>query len=408
MASARITIDSIAAGGDGVGRSAGMVVFVPRSAPADVLDVRLTGKKRFARGAINRIETASPDRVSPACEHYVVDRCGGCQLQHMSYAAQLRAKSTIIRDGLTRIGKRETGAPTVEPSPAQWHYRAKLTLAMRNLPRGWVIGLHPYDDPVAVFQLRDCPITDERVVAIWRLLFAHTDLLPAGADRGAVRVSGEGTVAVVIEGGDSWPQASALRDAIPSIDSLWWKAANRPRELVASAGASRTGASFAQVNPTMAAGLRAHVLERVRRHDPQTVVDAYAGSGATAIPLASAGISVTAIELDREAAEACAAQLPSSSRSLAGRVEDLLPGTLPADVILLNPPRTGLADAVPPQLEAVESKPRAIIYVSCNPATLGRDLSRLPSYRIESVRGFDMFPQTAHVETVCELVPSAA
>jgi 23S rRNA (uracil1939-C5)-methyltransferase len=138
------------------------------------------------------------------------------------------------------------------------------------------------------------------------------------------------------------------------------------------------------------------------------LVDGYAGSGATAIPLARQGIRVTAIELDSDAAAACAAELPPESRSLSGRVEDLLPAALPADVVILNPPRTGLADAVPAQLESLTERPRAIIYVSCNPATLGRDLARMPGYRIESVRGFDMFPQTAHVETVCELIPEAA
>jgi 23S rRNA (uracil1939-C5)-methyltransferase len=153
--------------------------------------------------------------------------------------------------------------------------------------------------------------------------------------------------------------------------------------------------------------LHEYVMERVRRHGPATAVDAYSGSGSTAIALARSGIAVTTIELDARAAESCAARLPVGSVSLTGRVEDLLPGALPADVVLLNPPRTGLADAVPAALEAAAPRPRAIVYVSCNPATLGRDLARMPRYRVESLRGFDMFPQTAHVETVCELVPGA-
>ena len=138
------------------------------------------------------------------------------------------------------------------------------------------------------------------------------------------------------------------------------------------------------------------------------MVDGYAGSGATAIPIAADGVEVTAIELDADASAACAAALPATSRALRGRVEDLLPRALPADLVLLNPPRTGLDEQVPAQLEAAHPRPRAVIYVSCNPATLGRDLARMPGYRISSVRGFDMFPQTAHVETVCELVPEAA
>lgn len=404
---AQLRIDSIAAGGDGVGRTEGMVVFVPRSAPGDLLDARITGKKSFGRGRIARIEEPSPERIDPPCPHYTQDRCGGCQIQHLSYDAQLRAKSGIIRDGLTRIGKRQVATPFVTPSPAHWRYRAKLTLAIRRSPGGHRIGLHPFDDADAVFQLNDCLITDERVVAIWRSIFAQASLLPQKADRGAVRILGDETASVVIEGDTRWDSAQALFEAIPRIGSLWWKPENQPRRLMAERGVKRDSASFAQVNPAMAAKLRAYVIERVQSHAPSTLIDAYSGSGATAIPLAALGIRVTAIELDHDAAAACAAALPPTSKSLSGRVEDLLPGALPADVVLLNPPRTGLGDAIPAQLES-GGRPKAIIYVSCNPATLGRDLARMPRYRLASVRGFDMFPQTAHVETVCELVPEAA
>jgi len=405
MTAVKVAIDSIAAGGDGVGRNDGMVVFVPRSAPGDLVTARLIGKKRFARGAILQIDTPSRDRVEPVCRHYVVDRCGGCQLQHLAYPAQLLAKATIIRDGLTRIGKRAVDPPLVEASPAEWRYRTKLTLAIRNLPRGWVVGLHPFDDPAAVFPLEDCPITDERVVAVWRSVFASAALLPADAERGSVRVADDGAITVVIEGGQQWPDGLRFFNALPEIGSLWWKPEKQAREMVANRGVAAAGASFSQVNSQMAATLRAYVLERVRRHAPTTIVDAYAGSGATAVPLAAGGMTVTAIELDPHASDACAGRLPQGSRALTGRVEDLLPGALPADVVLLNPPRTGLADEVPATLESATPRPRAVFYVSCNPATLGRDVARMPGYRIETVRGFDMFPQTAHVETVCELVP---
>ena len=404
----QLRIESIAAGGDGVARTGGMVVFVPRSAPGDLIDARISGKKSFGRGRITRIEQPSADRIEPPCPHYTNDRCGGCQIQHLSYDAQLLAKSGIIRDGLTRIGKREVAAPSVVRSPIEWQYRAKLTLAIRGTPGGRRIGLHPFDDADSVFQLNDCPITDERVVAIWRSIFAQADLLPEAADRGAVRILDSGFASVVIEGDTRWANARSLLEAIPQIESLWWKPENQARRLVAERQSSRGSASFVQVNPAMAAILREHVLDRIRAHAPRTVVDGYAGSGATAIPLARQGIRVTAIELDSDAAAACGSLLPPNSQSLAGRVEDLLPGALPADVILLNPPRTGLAEQVPLQLETAAERPKAIIYVSCNPATLGRDLARMPSYRVASVRGFDMFPQTAHVETVCELIPEAA
>src|SRR4029077_4346477 len=140
-----------AAGGDGIGRADGVVVFVPRAAPGDQLRVGIDTRKRFARGTIEEILVPSPARVAPMCYHYRVDKCGGCQLQHMSYDAQLEAKRRIISDALTRIGRRTVAqAPPIERSDMQWRYRRKLTLAFRARPAGdrkrWVIGLHPYDD----------------------------------------------------------------------------------------------------------------------------------------------------------------------------------------------------------------------------------------------------------------------
>lgn len=409
---ARVEISGIAAGGDGVGRAAGMVVFVPRSAPGDVAMVALQGKKRFARGTIVSLEHASPQRVVPPCEHYVADRCGGCQLQHLSYDAQLRAKGGIIADSLGRIGKREVAAPEVEASDAQWRYRRKLTLHLRrdrDAPGGFIAGLHPYDDAAAVFDLRDCPITDERVMAVWRELRPAFELLPRErALRVSVQLVPEGA-SVVVSGGSSWAFSDRFFAAVPSVTELWWKPDDqRPRRIASRRGVPGAGASFAQVNARVAARLQAHVLERARGVNPRRVVDAYAGTGATAIPLATGGITVTAIEWDHDAVASLRERLPAPSSAIAGRVEEHLDRALPADVVLLNPPRTGVDARVTELLESAEPRPRRILYVSCDPATLARDLARLPGYRLTGVRAYDMFPQTAHVETVCELAPEDA
>ncbi len=154
-----ISIDSIAAGGDGVGRSNGLVVFVPRTAPADVVTAQISGKGHFARGTLSSIVTPSPVRIDPPCPHYTRDRCGGCQLQHMTYKSQIAAKQLVIRDAIQRIGKRQIDAPPIEGSPSEWRYRTKLTLSMRRRGSRWIAGLHAYDDPTRVFALADCPIT---------------------------------------------------------------------------------------------------------------------------------------------------------------------------------------------------------------------------------------------------------
>jgi len=167
-------------------------------------------------------------------------------------------------------------------------------------------------------------------------------------------------------------------------------------------------ASFEQVNPAMAERLQADVIALVRGFSPETVIDAYAGAGETAVQLAAGGIRVTAVELDREAATHAARRLTSPSAALCARVEDVIDALLPADVVILNPPRGGIEAHVARSLELAAQSgtmPRAIVYVSCNPATLARDVARLPSYRVERLQPYDMFPQTAHVETVCLLVP---
>jgi 23S rRNA (uracil1939-C5)-methyltransferase len=405
----RLEIASIAAGGDGVGRAEGMVVFVPRTAPGDVARVRVGRAKRFARGQLLSLDEPSPSRVEPPCPHYTHDRCGGCQIQHLSYEAQLAAKGMIIGDALRRIGRRDVVNPIVEPSDAPWRYRRKLTLHLRRVGEGWIAGLHPYDDPVRVFDLADCPITDERVMTVWRALRAAFELLPRErALRVAVRLLEDGA-SVTVEGGRTWRAPESLLERVPELTEVWWRPEEGSLRRVAARSTERhAGAAFVQVNAGVAARLRERLLARVRAYTPAHVVDAYAGTGATAVPLAAAGPRVTAIELDRAAAETLRERLAPPSVVVGGRVEDHIADALPADVVLLNPPRSGVDERVTSALESRRASVHALFYVSCDPATLARDLVRLPGYRIVDVRAYDMFPQTAHVETLCELVPVAA
>ncbi|MGA9837206.1 MAG: TRAM domain-containing protein [Gemmatimonadaceae bacterium] len=403
-----LDIHAIAAGGDGVGRVDGLVVFAPRTAPGDHVRATIERGKRFARASHTEILTPSSDRVAPACRHYDGDACGGCQLQHLSDGAQRRAKAGMIRDAFTRIAKRPLDLPEVRHGRSPWRYRAKLTLALRRTSGGWTGGLHRFDDSAAVFALDDCPITDQRVLAVWRDVLAHGVLLPdAPSLRGSVRLLGDGA-AFVVQGGSAWERAADLLEAVPSLVAVWWVpegdgALGKRRYMAGRGPGEEYGASFTQVNAEVAEMMRAHVLALVRSRAPRRVVDAYAGVGDTAEPIAREGAHVVAIELDRDASRACAARLPAGSRAVAGTVEGSLPGLLPADLVLLNPPRAGVADAVTRALEAAVPRAASIIYVSCDPATLARDVGRLPSYRVSSVTAFDMFPQTAHVETVCEL-----
>ena len=412
----RLEIESIAAGGDGVGHVDGLVVFVPRTAPGDLARARIRAHGRFARGVLVALERPSPARVDPACPHYEGDRCGGCQLQHLELDAQHRAKAGIVRDAITRIGRRPVDGVPLVPSPKPWRYRRKLTLALRrragrgDRPGPWTGGLHRYDAPDEVFALRDCPITDEGVLAVWRDVLAASGAFPRDSSslRGSVRTIEDRaavTYAFLLEGGAAWPDVDAFRAAVPSLAEIWWTPEGGVRGRVYPGGPGpRAGAAFVQVNPDVARALGAYVIECVMARRPDTVVDGYSGTGHTAVSLAERGMRVTAIERDADAVTAAAGRLPAGSRAIAGRVEDVLPTVLPADLVVLNPPRAGLGAEVSATLQTPRLSPKAIVYVSCDPATLARDIARLARYRVASLRAFDMFPQTAHVETVCELV----
>lgn len=404
----RVRIDSIAAGGDGVARLDGLVVFVPRSAPGDLVDVRLQGGDRFARGEIERIVEPAPARAAPRCSHYEGDSCGGCQLQHLAYEAQLTAKRRIVTDALGRIARREATSDDVVPSPRPWEYRTKLTLAIREAAEHRIIGLRRRQNPDAIFQLRECPITHSRVVAAWREVQAAEGLLPKMRTlSGAIRIEGSDLL-FDLNGGAAWPQAREFATACPSLAVVRWQPHGGRLRTVIDRRASASGiATFRQVNPEVATLLLDALEARVMAHAPAHCIDAYSGEGELAARLSRLGVAVTAIELDAAASAIAAERLPKPSRAVTAMVEDALPLALPADVVVVNPPRSGVDAHVTSVLEAAAPRPRAIVYVSCNPATLARDIGRLLGWRVAHLQPFDMFPQTAHVETLCELVPEA-
>jgi 23S rRNA (uracil1939-C5)-methyltransferase len=401
-------VESIAAGGDGVGRLDGLAVFVPRTAPGELVEITARQHGRMARGRVLRMLEASPDRVPPRCRHYDGDRCGGCQLQHMSIASQLAAKQRIVQDAFARIAKRHVDLPPIVPSPSAWEYRSRLTLAMRWHQGTWVLGLHSFDEVDRVFDLHECPITDARVVDAWNGVRAASHLLPRSAElRGTMRRLGD-ELALVIEGGSTWSSAREFSDALPQLRVIRWRPdRGAPRVIVDRRVAGTPEESFDQVNPPIAGVARQELLERAMAVSPRTVVDGYAGLGATSRALAALGVSVTAIEVDAAASRFTANHLPDGSRAVNGRVEDVLSSHLPADVVILNPPRAGVDARVTTAL-ATHPMPSRLLYMSCDPATLARDVSRLPAWHVNSLRAYDMFPQTAHVEVVCELIPEAS
>lgn len=408
MSTSTLEITSLSAGGDGVARLDGLVVFTPRTAPGDTVIVDVEVQGRVGRGALKSIQRAGATRVAASCSHYESpDRCGGCQWQHVDITAQRDAKRAMVRDAFARIAKRDVPMPSIHGGE-EWRYRRSLTLAMRRSADGeWIGGLRAYDNPEAVFDLHDCLITAPAVLEAWREVLAASAHFPDESRlRGTVRVIAD-RPHFTLEGGTSWDAFSEFLEAVPSIAAIWWHAEGKRRKLVADRRpANEPGASFAQVNPEVAAVMQRAVVDRVMAHTPKSVIDAFSGAGDTAAAIAALGVSVVAIESDDEATAYAAARLPNGSRAITARVEDVIAYHLPADVVILNPPRAGVDAKVTAAL--LKQPPKAIIYVSCDPATLARDVARLPGWTVHHMECYDLFPQTAHVETVCELRPENA
>lgn len=444
-----MTIDRIAAGGDGVGRIDGLAVFVPRTAPGDVVQVAYVTHARHGRGRVLQVITPSPLRVAPQCVHYEQDGCGGCQLQHLTPDAQRDARRHIVQDSLARIGRREVPLPVLEHGE-HWQYRTRLSLTLRRKGSSWVGGLHPHNDPTRVFALESCHIAHPALVAVWASVRSVLRrggaalpglAAPSGAttpcdvlrlhlrlDPATPSIEGD-TVSVVLQGGTVWPNeqvwATALQSADARIGGVWWTPDRvSPREgesrtarreqattVVDYAPQGREALAFSQVNGEIAEALREFVYEAVNQFDALRVVDGYAGTGVLSARWLADGVAVTAIEADPVGAEAAAARFRALGEAgQRGRVQcELMEQAITsldaaADVVVLNPPRRGVHPDVTAWLEAPAQRGvRGIVYISCDPATLARDLARLPSWRVETIRCFDMFPQTAHVESVCVL-----
>lgn len=427
-----ITIERLAAGGDGVGKlEDGRAVFVPRTAAGDVVELAdLRMHKRFARARVGRLVEPGPGRVVPRCGHYDRDRCGGCQWQHLDAAHQVAAKSAVIGDALRRLGKRDVADPVVVPSPAQFGYRTKVTLARG---KDGALGLHREGEADRIFALERCELMEPALQDVWGRLRPLQRHLPKDLERLVLRLDREGGVHIIVEssGSQVWgggrdlleklgrgPAVPAGRSLVNFLENgppggralggvtIWWRpAGGSPRVVAGGEGGTAYPATvFEQVHPVMGDQVRRWAVEQGGDVRGKHCWDLYAGIGETSAMLVEQGATVESIEGDRRAVEVALKHpaLRTSHVAHAGKVEDLL-GTLKRpDLVITNPPRVGMAPKAVDVLAAI--RPRHLIYVSCDPATLARDVVRLGAgWRVVSVRGFDLFPQTAHVETVLVL-----
>jgi 23S rRNA (uracil1939-C5)-methyltransferase len=240
---------------------------------------------------------------------------------------------------------------------------------------------------------------------LWQPLRQLRPLFPPRLEGVVLRMGREGGRHVLFRTaeGEVWGGATQLHAELRRRNAgatLWWQPAGGAARAMAGADEAYPATVFEQVHPVMGDRVRAHALDALGVVEGRRVWDLYAGIGETTAALVRAGASVESVEADRRAVAEAESRGPAARRH-AGRVEDVLRELKAPDLVITNPPRTGMDARVSEALERLA--PERVVYVSCDPATLARDLGRLPGFRIAEVRAFDLFPQTAHVETVVVL-----
>lgn len=428
-----LRVESLAAGGDGVARLAsGAAVFIPGTAPGEVIEAEVHAGTRPARGKLLRVVEASPERLTPPCSF--IGACGGCDWMHLSPAAQRDAHAEIVRSAL-RHATSGSSLPEVRSHapPAALTYRTRARLFARaegkRVSVGYrVAGSHAIAavDACAVLDASIAPVVGELPALVQGATGEGDILIARGAEgRPVVELHWRGDLAPAtwtriderIAAG-AWAGARVRLEGVARPASFgdpraWMEGADGKPLMITPGG-------FAQTSDAGAALLARRVAELARLDRPETpeqprgvadgsrplhTLELFSGSGTLSILLARQAASFTAVESDAEAT-ACARQ-NLAERGLSGKLlvadADAFPIPARTELVVLDPPRAG---AVGASRAIATAGPRVVVYVSCDPATCARDVGTLTraGYILTDVETFELFPQTSHVETVVRLV----
>lgn len=387
-----VHVDRLSVGGRGVARHQGLVIFIDLAAPDEDVEIELSNvKKNFAEARLIRVIKTSPHRVTPPCP--VAGVCGGCNWQQVSYPEQLKQKRALVIESLRKFSGfalSEQQVAEVVASPNEFRYRNRIQLHHSG-PRA---GFHKRGSHEIV-DIDDCPITEKKIAC--EIPRIKKEFVHRKAGRIELYLSQDGEFSV--------------RD-LSSTDE---RAADNQN-------LDEVGPAFAQVNTAQNIRLIDFVIERLKisvdRSRPAKIYDLYAGSGNFTFPLARAlpELPLIAVELNKESVERATAVIERDFKHhrdicfVQSDVGAYLAGhslgneiVSQASAVLLDPPRTGCGPEVMASLAS--ARPQEIVYVSCHPVTLSRDLQALSQcgYGVEVIQPFDMFPQTDHVETVIHL-----
>jgi 23S rRNA (uracil1939-C5)-methyltransferase len=368
-----IAIERIVAGGFGLGRHEGRVLLVPLSAPGDQVEV--VAPESGARARLVRIVAPGLGRVEPPCVHFGI--CGGCDLMHLSYPAQVQAKRDLVVETIERVGGRDLlsaiGNVGIEANPAPLHSRIRATWqSTASGTAGYFLrGSHE------VVAIEHCPILDPALESV----------------RSQLRIGAK---------------AHGLTNGVDVSLSTSQDAADIIEFVVADARIRASADAFFQASNALLDRFVRHVVHLAARGRPEHVLELYSGIGLFTVPLAPHVGHIDAVESSDRAVELARQNVQGnclrnvtcySERAERWMARQLRAGYRP-DAIVVDPPRTGLSDRVVSGI--LKMAPHRILYVSCDPATFARDARRIVDarYRMANLTVFDLFPQTHHTETV--------
>jgi 23S rRNA (uracil1939-C5)-methyltransferase len=440
-----LTLENLALGGEAIGRTdEGMVVFVRGGVPGDRGIVEITKQKRkFVSGKLVELLEPSSLRITPRCEYF--GRCGGCKWQYLAYEDQLKFKQQQVVEAFAHIGKlQDVPVNNILGIESPWYYRNKMEFTFaEDAEEGLILGQHYAGRWDKLVDLHNCYLQSEASVEIFALCrdFARKQELTAfstntgkGLLRHVVVREGKHTGDImvnIVTSGEYFPQMDRfvryLTAGFPRIIGIV-QTINRHKgqssqgqeehllsgeptitETINNLSFEISAKSFFQTNTIQAEKLYQTIQCMADVDKNEIAVDLYCGTGSIALHLASQAKMVYGIELVKEAvfnAEKNAEKNQIDNVSFhCAEAQNVLPGLLSdqPDLIVADPPRAGLSKKVVRHI--LRTTPRQILYVSCNPATLARDVAMLTDggYDIREVQPVDMFPHTSHIETVVHL-----
>ncbi|MCI0488253.1 MAG: class I SAM-dependent RNA methyltransferase [Blastocatellia bacterium] len=396
-----VVTERLAFGGDAVAHYEGLTIFIPLAAPEERLRVRIIErKKKFARALVEEILIPSPSRREAPCPYF--GDCGGCQLQHIAYPAQIEAKAGFVRDCLSRIGRIEWSEEIEVRSASEFNYRASAQVKLERAESSEGAELRiGFNRPSSrsVCDVKSCLLLVPALDAALGEL--RSSLNSEGDEKGEAQAGALSQVDIAA--GESGVAVEPEIAGLPK-ESL--------KRSVGGATYNFSPSTFFQINPLLLDDL---IAEAIKNGAGGTAIDLYAGVGLFTIQLARLYDRVIGVEADARAATFARRNIKANdvanARFYNAHAETWLEnfiarrkqGRAPAiDLVLLDPPRSGAAQAVE---HIIRLKPTKITYVSCDLATFARDLKRLleGGYTLSSVTAFDLFPQTYHVEIVAHL-----